>query len=505
MNPLESQRGHAAPAAAIGQALAREDFSRIARAGFGDGWNHYAHSMAWFDGHLYVGTSRGILAMVKVNKPPPGLTFWPINSPDDVYELDRRAHIWRFSPRTGHWRKVYVSPIVTGRTGERVARDIGYRGCSVYQAPGDPAPCLYVCTWSSSKGVAPLILRSEDGLHFDPMPRPPWGEFVNTFRTLLPFKGRVFTTPTGSTAGYGKAQECVGGAPSVYECTDIHHGVWREASEPGFGDPTNATIFEMAVWDDRLYAGTVNPTEGFQLWRTDAEGAPPYRWTRVVTGGAGRGKLNEIAVSIMPFKDALYVGTGIINGGYDRHHKVGPAPAEVIRVHRDDSWELVMGMPRLTDEGLKVPLSSFNAGFDNFFNGYMWRMMVHDDHLYVGTFNWSVLLPYMPLEKWPETAARLVEFRGIENILKRNGGFDLWRTGDGVHWQPVTRTGFENRYNWGVRNMASTPHGLFVGTANPFGPEVAVRTSGRWEYIPNRNGGVEVHLGRHRPHAGSAR
>ena len=30
-------------------------FSRIARNGFGDPLNAYAHTMAWFDGHLYVG------------------------------------------------------------------------------------------------------------------------------------------------------------------------------------------------------------------------------------------------------------------------------------------------------------------------------------------------------------------------------------------------------------------------------------------------------------------
>ena len=35
------------------------DFKRVAYGGFGDGQNAYAHSMAWFDGHLYVGTTRG--------------------------------------------------------------------------------------------------------------------------------------------------------------------------------------------------------------------------------------------------------------------------------------------------------------------------------------------------------------------------------------------------------------------------------------------------------------
>ena len=36
------------------------------------------------------------------------------------------------------------------------------------------------------------------------------------------------------------------------------------------------------------------------------------------------------------------------------------------------------------------------------------------------------------------------------------------------------RNGFGNKFNWGIRTLASTPQGLMVGTANPFGPRVAV-------------------------------
>src|SRR3546814_9714660 len=40
--------------------LTAEDFRLTARSGFGDGWNHYAHSMAAFRGTVYVGTTREI-------------------------------------------------------------------------------------------------------------------------------------------------------------------------------------------------------------------------------------------------------------------------------------------------------------------------------------------------------------------------------------------------------------------------------------------------------------
>ena len=197
---------------------------------------------------------------------------------------------------------------------------------------------------------------------------------------------------------------------------------------------------------------------------------------------------------MVPFKDALYVGTGIINGGYDRHHKVGPAPAEVIRIYPDNKWQLLVGDTRVTTEGVLYPQSSHGAGFSNFFNGYHWRMVVHDEQLFLGTFKWSVLLPFMPIEKWPKVIGDLVHERGIEKILEQNSGFDLWRTSDGIDWVPVTRNGFGNRYNWGVRNLVSTTAGLYVGSANPFGPKVAVRVNDHWDYMENRRGGVEVWL-----------
>jgi hypothetical protein len=53
-----------------------------------------------------------------------------------------------------------------------------------------------------------------------------------------------------------------------------------------------------------------------------------------------------------------------------------------------------------------------------------------------------------------------------------------------------------NSYNYGIRNLVSTEHGLFLGTANPFGPRVAVRRDNGWTYEDNAQGGLEVWLGK---------
>ena len=72
------------------------------------------------------------------------------------------------------------------------------------------------------------------------------------------------------------------------------------------------------------------------------------------------------------------------------------------------------------------------------------------------------------------------------------GGFELWRTKDGINWIPVTRDGFGNPFNYGGRTMVSTPEGLFLGTANPFSPKVPVKVGSSVVYIPNPDGGTEV-------------
>ncbi|GIX45855.1 MAG: hypothetical protein KatS3mg131_0066 [Candidatus Tectimicrobiota bacterium] len=466
-------------------------FTQIAAGGFGDPLNAYAHTMAWFQGQLYVGTTRANLCLLKARMPIP-VHCWPVKCPQDVYDLDLRAQIWRYHPEAKRWQQVHCAPRIVGRSGELVPREIGFRGMAVFQGEREQAPALYVATWAPSRGRGPLILRSTDGEEFVPVSEPGLGDpTVSVFRALVPFNGRLYVAPTGRAGGKANTPD----NPVVLESSEPAKGLWRLAAVPGFGDPNNLTVFEMAVFHDHLYAGTLNPKEGYQIWKTRAQGTPPYRWTKVLSHGAYRGPCNEAVVSMCVFNDALYVGSGIQNGGYDRVHQVGPAAPELIRLYPDDSWELIVGEERQTPHGFKYPLSGFGPGFDSIFNGYFWRMAVHEGCLYLGTFNWAILLPYLQPLQPGSRGERLVRLMGIDALVQFEGGFDLFRSTDGVHWAPVSTNGLGNPYNFGARTLVSTPYGLFLGTANPFGPEVAVRTPIGWLYAQNPKGGAEVWLG----------
>ena len=465
-------------------------FRRIASGGFGDPLNAFAHTMAWYQDSIFVGTTRANLCLLK-SRLPLHLKSWPVKCPDDVYKLDLRAQIWRYSTASGQWRMVHQAPLIRGHNGQMVPREIGFRAMAVLQAPSDPIPALYVITWAPSRALGPVILRSYDGYRFQPVTGYSFGgSKATTYRTLVQFKGQIFTSPTGRQGGKPNTPE----NPIVLTTRDPAREGWLPASSPGFGDPNNLTIFEMIIYSGHLYAGTLNAAKGFQIWKTDAVGSPPYRWMPVIRDGAFRGSLNEGVLSMVVFRGDLFVGSCIQNGGYDVTYNVGPAPPEIIRIHPDDSWDLIVGEPRSTPVGPRYPLSGFGPGFGNVFNGYFWRFAEFEGSLYVGTLDLSVMLPYVVTEE-TSFPGRIVELLGRENLMSFNAGFDMFRSSDGINWAPVTTNGFGNPYNFGLRTLVGTPYGLFAGTANPFGPEIAVRTAMGWDYVSNPDGGAEVWVG----------
>jgi hypothetical protein len=498
MNSLPSRRQRPFdPAPNVG--LKFENFRKVCENGLGDGHNSYAHSMAWFRDHLYVGITRSNMCMLKLQSAYANteLSVWPVECPDtldELYKLDRRAQIWRYNPVSSSWQQVLRAPMINGLDNKPVTREIGYRSMAVYRGRSDSETVLYVSTWAPGRAPGGLIIKSQDGEHFSRVSE--YGILglpIQTTRTLVPFDGRLFFSPTARKGSDG-SQQNTSGLPVIYESDDPASGQWTEASPPGLGEPGNKGIFTLYPFGDQLYAGTFN-LAGFQVWRSNCRGKRPYKWTKVIDQGAFRGPLNQAVAAMKASKGALYVGTGIQGGGRDRINNVGPDASELIRIFPDDSWDLNVGAPRNTPHGLNDSLSGLGPGFGNFFNGYIWCMEAHNGWLYAGTYDWSVNLQWASFENSPPKVQQLIKVIGVDNIVNNQGGFDLWRSWDGETWLPVNRQGFGNPYNWGVRNMVSTPHGLFVGTANVFAPRVAVRRDGEWKYVDNPRGGLEVWLG----------
>jgi hypothetical protein len=81
-----------------------KDFTNVASGGFGDPHNSHAWSMEWFQGRLYVGTSRDILWLFARMGNYTYLDPYPVSLPPQA-EMDLRAQIWCYTPEVGRWDK----------------------------------------------------------------------------------------------------------------------------------------------------------------------------------------------------------------------------------------------------------------------------------------------------------------------------------------------------------------------------------------------------------------
>ena len=90
-------------------------------------------------------------------------------------------------------------------------------------------------------------------------------------------------------------------------------------------------------------------------------------------------------------------------------------------------------------------------------------------------FTLMLALPTGLLKATAEDILDRIDVKGIEmysyinNAVKTNEwGFDLIRTADGENFEVITRTGFDDKYNYGCPSFLATDEGLYFGTCNRF-------------------------------------
>jgi hypothetical protein len=264
---------------------------------------------------------------------------------------------------------------------------------------------------------------------------------------LVESNGWLFVVPAGTVTD-ANLDRNLPPEPKIYVSNDPRKGTWLEAATPGFGDPSNLAIYPVCPAFGRIYAGTANADLGCQVWRSEAQGEPPFDWSPVIVDGGGAFNKNFAVGAMAEFKNALYVGVGVTGFGFETTHQVGPASGELWRVHPDGRWDLIAGQMRFSADGLKVPLSLLGPGLDDFYNSMIRSMAVHDGVLYLGTYQWE--------------AYRCLEIKSAAVT----GGYQLWASIDGENWSVVLEDGNGSPADLGVASLLSTPRGLFVGTSN---------------------------------------
>ncbi len=409
-----------------------------------------AWSMRYFEpdgadgGYLYVGTDNNILGLtLAVLRERRRASARPVQPPQiRRYRPDLGPDSWEVVlDYAEHEEPPYLSE--------------GFRSMGLYRAKADGQTYLYAGTMAVR---TPSVWRSASG---DPgsweraftFPDEPEGQF-GSVRSLVPHADGLLymaVTPSG---------DIVSGALGQIWATD---GLtFTPVIDDGFGNSSNIGIASLASFNGCLYAGTYNP-DGYEVWKLRCVSDPSAPPQPVVIGGTGY-RQSEAALSMQVFEDHLYVGTGIPLG-FNPLTKHGPRGCDLIRIGLEDGWDIIVGPKR------SQPMSGYRAGFGWHLNAYCWYFGVHQDHLYLGTWDMSRIIEF--LAKDAENVAR--PFRPLLNAVSPRPqawgsplGGDLYRSPDGLYWEPVFLDGLGNPDNHGIRTLESTPMGLFVGTENPF-------------------------------------
>ena len=430
----------------------------IAQNGFGERENSYAWSMGWFNGKLYVGTGRDVLCVenetnqyfVPLEKRYTTNPAVGVRCPADPYDMDLRAQIWQYTPKTDKWRMVFRAPTERNpfEKHKRVSSDIAFRDMHAFAPPGRRT-ALYAAGVSADEYLPPLlkshppqILRSYDGVHWTALHLPrvvvhyPGGSVRPMgFRSFVVWKNHLFVTATPDLTGDGALFE-------IRRPWSNHPGLVQVS-------PPNLDIFEVTTFNGNLYLGCGSASSGYSVWVTNELHRP---FTPIVTGGAGRGREVTSVVSMHAYRGVLYVGA---SGWYQ-----GTLPvSEMIAINRNGEWALVVGNPRKVAGGMmEYPISGLEDGFDSQFNAHFWRMAVQSGGMYVGTNSWSYSL----------RSFHSLTF--LSDLLAGDQGFQLWATCDGEDFFRVTRDAFgHSEFNFGARTLQPDgPEGqdLYIGSAN---------------------------------------
>lgn len=505
-------------------ALGEGQFKQLATGGFGDSANSYTWGLTEFNGDVYASTVRHHLWSIM--QAMPGLL--PIDLPIDLslsiqgpadpewgsvgYADAMRGQIWRL--RDGRWQMVYQSETFDlpsdidlpdyGLTipAGTYPRAYGYRTLGTFNGH---IYALGVGTWMPPMPYSSIV-RSATGNAGE------WhdvsGALANTtnVRGFVEWQGKVYVSASKPGADLGSAGGCV-----VFSSSDGEN--WSEVSEVGFGNPDNVEIYYLSVFNDHLYASTVNYVTGFEVWKTNGAMVDgKLVWTPVIVDGFGD-TWNQYGMTMQPFGKYLYVGSAVGIGMVLKDGQpVGTRAIDIIRVDKNDKAELVVGayFPKDPPAGwptFRIPKSYIPAGFGNPFNGYTWHMAVYKDWLVVGTLDMSgTLLRSLKelLLEDPQAATNLVQSvddisspftmfpleilnkfdfqdanqvaaasKLIDYLIEKFGGADLWKTKNGIEWEPVTLSGFKNSLNYGIRRIVPIvdekgKEHLYIGTANPF-------------------------------------
>jgi hypothetical protein len=155
------------------------------------------------------------------------------------------------------------------------------------------------------------VWRTANGTVWERIVDPDFGETIDMFPVFITYKDNLYLS------NYNK----------IFVSPSGNSGTWTVSHQPI--TPATEGIWSMGVFNKKLYAGGINENGGVIIYRLDGESATPTVWEQVNTPGFGKPENTEIG-GFAVFQNALYVGTrNDSNGG------------EIWKMSADENWTKV--------------------------------------------------------------------------------------------------------------------------------------------------------------------
>ncbi len=344
--------------------------------GFGDPWNKYAWSMQDYDGYMYVGTTNVNYDLVEAisNDAFGGAVIDPVNplygflGALQPYSQSNGADIWRYEYATSQWEQVYGNGVgeVSG----------GLRKMETYHNK------LYA---ASSDFTGAKLLSSSDGDNWSQVDLTGGPTSTWSLRAVQSFDDNLYvatdnSVTSGTTSDVYAYNDSTGwshvaqiGAPGVMELA-VHEGqlyagdslakvshintatgVVTDVTPVGM-KANNAGVAKLysSQVDGKLYMGTANFNDGFEMWSYDGAA-----WTPITQDGLGN-QHNIYTWSMVDYENRLLMATFTL-----------PGKPELWGYMGDGNWE-------------QVALPSYLEGFGLWDYGIR-NMEIGDGQLFLGT------------------------------------------------------------------------------------------------------------------------